>query len=120
MSNGCVTVIGSTDRRVVYIVHPNMAVTRETKVNGKSVESRYAGEYVYMSSEGQPVFVNYVPDSYCEEDIQLQPRQADHQMANNKEEDYLKRRWNELSVKLIELANCLQSPSKRKEFGVHQ
>ncbi|PAV59292.1 hypothetical protein WR25_18426 [Diploscapter pachys] len=46
---------------VVYMVHPNMAVTRETRINGRAIEVRYAGEYVFVDSESTYLFVNYVP-----------------------------------------------------------
>uniref|UniRef100_A0A915C4H6 Uncharacterized protein n=1 Tax=Parascaris univalens TaxID=6257 RepID=A0A915C4H6_PARUN len=104
----------ATDERVVYIVHPNMAVTRERKRHGKSVESRYAGEYVYMSSEGQTVFVNYVPTQYYEEDAKLQPHRADTPIADQIDDGYLKRRWNELAAKLVELSNHPQPMNSLK------
>ncbi|KAK6105404.1 hypothetical protein QQG55_20115 [Brugia pahangi] len=91
--------------RVIYIVHPNMKVTREIQVNGKSIETKYAGEYMYMSSEGQAMFINYAPggQSPNNDDFSIHAYQVHTPTAYNGD-DYLSRRWSEITRKLAHFA----------------
>uniref|UniRef100_A0A0R3RWE6 ADAM_spacer1 domain-containing protein n=1 Tax=Elaeophora elaphi TaxID=1147741 RepID=A0A0R3RWE6_9BILA len=86
-------------------VHPNMKVTREIQVNGKSIESKYAGEYVYMSGEGQAMFINYTPDgqSHHSNEFPVHVCQVHTPTAYNGD-DCLSRHWAEVIQKLAHFA----------------
>ncbi|KAL3998106.1 hypothetical protein ACH3XW_13675 [Acanthocheilonema viteae] len=91
--------------RVIYIVHPNMKVTREIQVNGKAIETKYAGEYLYMSSEGQAMFINYAPSgqSHYSDDFPVHAYQV-HTPTAYSGDDCLSRRWTEVIQKLVHFA----------------
>ncbi|VDK71782.1 unnamed protein product [Litomosoides sigmodontis] len=91
--------------RVIYVVHPNMKVTREILVNGKSIETKYAGEYLYISGEGQAMFINYAPSeqSHYNDHFSIHAYQA-HTPAIYNGYDCLRMRWTEVAQKLAHFA----------------
>uniref|UniRef100_A0A915PJ72 Uncharacterized protein n=1 Tax=Setaria digitata TaxID=48799 RepID=A0A915PJ72_9BILA len=92
-------------RRVIYFVHPNMKVTREIQIDGKSIETKYAGEYMYMSSEGQAIFINYAPNgrSHYNDEFPVHTYQV-HTPTTYDGDDCLNRRWAEVIQKLAPFA----------------
>ncbi|VDO42562.1 unnamed protein product [Haemonchus placei] len=46
---------------ILYVIHPNRAVTREVFVDGVKQDTRYAGEFTSIDYEPWLVFVNYLP-----------------------------------------------------------
>ncbi|XGW27934.1 hypothetical protein V3C99_008045 [Haemonchus contortus] len=101
---------------ILYVIHPNRAVTREVFVDGVKQDTRYAGEFTSIDYEPWLVFVNYLPfeDTSMLEGLKCtQPAHRGHSpqsgcLPDDYSGGYLRKNWNVLLSKLTALAATIE------------
>ncbi|KJH45776.1 hypothetical protein DICVIV_08172 [Dictyocaulus viviparus] len=99
-------------QEIIYVVHPNRAVTREVFEQGVKMGTRYAGEFRPVDYEPWLLFINYLPTEHSNmlEGLKCtQPAHRGHSpqygfLPEDYAGGYLRNNWELLNMKLSELA----------------